>query len=158
VAAVVLLTAAALLLLRSTVDTSPSTVDRPAVAGTTASPRPVPPPPTPPFDGRLGRTPIPGPDRTGSSLSGPLPRTGGPDRQSAARAVDLVLGRFCLEPALYTYTLGPDGTNAVPDWRHVSVLVFSLERGGGAPSLRLSLDWTGTSYRWVGPTRLLVGC
>jgi hypothetical protein len=155
VAAVVLVAAAALALLRSTVDTSPSEVDRPVAA---ASPSPVPPPPAPPFDGGPGRTPIPAPTRAGGQLSGPLPASGGPDRTAAVRAVRLVLGRYCPDPESYAYTLGPDALGRTEDWRRVTVLLFKLERGGTAPSLQLRLSWTGRAYRWTGPDELLKGC
>ncbi|HEV7653606.1 MAG TPA: hypothetical protein VGP36_02565 [Mycobacteriales bacterium] len=149
-AAAVLGAAVALLLVRSTSDRSPSSVDR-----TVAAAAPV---PTPPYDRRPGRTPIAAPVRSGASLSGGLPATGPPARTAAVRAVDLVLGRFCLEPAAYAYTLGPEGVGRAGDWRHVTVLLFRLERGGTDPALRLALDWTGREYRWTGPAELLRGC
>lgn len=157
VAAVVVLAGAALLLLRSTVDTgspgaSRSTVDR-SVAAT-------PPRPTPPFDRLPGRTPIPAPAQTGDGLSGPLPAIGGPDKRAAGVAVGLVLGRFCLDPRRYTFTLTPDGTLGHPDWRHVDVLVFGLDDSGSGPELQLFLDWAGDdrAYRWLGFLNLLDGC
>jgi hypothetical protein len=159
VAAVVVLAAAALPLLRSTVDTgtpgaSRSTVDRSGAATS------LPPRPTPPFDRLPGRTPIPAPAQTGDGLSGPLPAVGGPDERAAGVAVGLVLGRFCLDPRRYTFTLTPDGTTRRPDWRHVDVLVFGLDGSGSGPELRLFLDWAedGRSYRWLGFLTLLDGC
>jgi hypothetical protein len=154
-AAVILVTAAALLLLRSTVDPSPSTVDPPVAAGTPAT---APPRPTPPFDRLPGRTPIPEPAQTGDALSGRLPGTGPLGKSAAGRAVDLVLGRYCADPAVYTYTLGPDTDGRAADWHHVDVAVFSLERSGAGPALRLFLDWAGSSYRWLGFLNLLFGC
>jgi hypothetical protein len=156
-AAVVLVAAAALLLLRSTVDTppsglAPSTVDSPGPAA------PLPPRPTPPFDRLPGRTPIPAPAQTGDGLSGPLPAIGGPDKRAAGVAVDLVLGRYCLDPGRYTFTLDPDHDGTREDFHHVDVLVFRLDGSGNGPDLRLILDWAGRSYRWIGFLNLLDGC
>jgi hypothetical protein len=156
-AAVVLVATAALLLLRSTVDTAPprvprSTVDRAAPVV------PLPPQPTPPYDRRPGRTPIPAPAQTGDGLSGLLPATGGPDRHAADAAVGLVLGRYCLDPAGYAFTLDPDHDGTREDWHHVDVLVFDLQRSYAGPALRLFLDWAGRSYRWLGFLNLLDGC
>jgi hypothetical protein len=156
-AAVVLVTAAALLLLRSTMDTTPSGVAR----STVDNPRPVvplPPRPTPPFDRLPGRTPIPEPAQTGDALSGPLPATGGPDKRAAGAAVDLVLGRYCLDPGGYTFTLDPDHDGTRENYHHVVVLVFRLDGSGSGPDLRLTLDWTGRSYRWLGFLNLRDGC
>jgi hypothetical protein len=157
-AAVVLVAAAALLLLRSTVDSSPSgrarsTVDDPGPAVSS-----LPPPPTPPYDRLPGRTPIPAPAQTGDGLSGPLPATGGPDKRAAVAAVDLVLGRYCLDPGRYTFTLDPDHDGTREDFHHVDVLVFRLDGSGNGPDLRLILDWAGRSYRWIGFLDLLDGC
>ena len=58
----------------------------------------LPPRRTPPYDRLPGRTPIPVPAQTGDGLSGPLPAIGGLDKRAAAAAVDLVLGRYCLDP------------------------------------------------------------
>lgn len=155
VVVVVLAAAAAALLLRSTVDTRPSGVDRPVPAGSPA----VPPRPLPPFDRSPGRTPIPAPTRAGGQLTGALPPpVRGPDRAAAVRAVGLVLGRYCVEPRAYAYTLGSDEPARPEDWRRVIVLLFQLERGGNAPSLQLQLTWTGRAYRWSGPAGLLDGC
>lgn len=156
VAAVVLVAAASLVLLRSTVDTSPSEVDRQVLAG---SPSPAAPRPLPPFDRRPGRVPIPAPARAGGLLTGMLPPAGGgPDRAAAARAVRLVLGRYCVEPRAYAFTLGSTEPARPENWRQVTVLLFLLERGGNAPSLQLQLSWTGRAYRWSGPEELLTGC
>jgi hypothetical protein len=155
-AAVVLVAAAALLLLRSTVDSAPSGVGR----STVDNPGPVslPPRPTPPYDRLPGRTPIPEPAQTGDGLSGPLPAIGGPDKRAAGAAVDLVLGRYCLDPAGYTFTLDPDHDRTREDYHHVDVLVFRLAGSGSGPDLRLILDWAGRSYRWIGFLNLLDGC
>ena len=157
VAAVVLVAAAAVVLLRSTVDTTPSAVARSTVdtPGPTFSP---PPQPKPPYDRRPGRTPIPAPVQTGDGLSGPLPAMAGPDRRAAGTAVDLVLGRYCLEPMRYVFTLEPDRDGTRADWHHVDVLVFDIERSYAGPALRLSLYWVGRSYRWIGFLNLLNGC
>lgn len=156
-AAVVLVAAAALLLLRSAVDTSPSGLGRSTVddPGPTVS---LPPRPTPPYDRRPGRTPIPEPAQTGDGLSGPLPAIGGPDKRAAAAAVYLVLGRYCLDPGGYTFTLDPDHDRTREDYHHVDVLVFRLAGSGSGPDLRLILDWAGRSYRWIGFLNLLDGC
>ncbi len=156
-AVVVLVAAAALVLLRSTVDSPPSgsprsTVDNPGPAVS------LPPRPTPPYDRRPGRTPIPEPAQTGDGLSGPLPATGGPDKRAAAAAVDLVLGRYCLDPGRYTFTLDPDHDGTREDYHHVDVLVFRLDGSGSGPDLRLFLDWAGRSYRWLGFLSLRAGC
>lgn len=155
-AAVLVAAAVAVPLARSTPDPSPSEVDRRAASAAAAVP--VPPLPSPPFDRLPGRVAIPAPARTGGQLSGPLPPTGRPDRTAAARALGLVLGRFCVDPDAYAYTLGPEGIWPAEDWRHVTVLLFKLERGGTAPSLQLRLDWTGRAYRWSGPAELSNGC
>jgi hypothetical protein len=158
VAAVVLVAAAALVLLRSTVDNPPSGwsgVDSTVVAAPTV---PLPPRPIPPYDRRPGRTPIPDPAQTGDALSGPLPAVGGPDKRAAGASVDLVLGRYCLDPGHYTFTLDPDRDGTRADWHHVDVLVFGLGDSGSGPALRLFLDWTGRSYRWLGFLTLLDGC
>ena len=128
-----------------------STVDNPSVV-------PLPPRPTPPYDRLPGRTPIPAPAQTGDGLSGPLPAIGGPDKRAAAAAVYLVLGRYCLDPKRYTFTLDPDHDGSWPDWHHVDVLVFRLDGSGSGPDLRLFLDWAGRSYRWLGFLDLLDGC
>lgn len=155
-AVVVLVAAASLLLLRSTVDTSPAEVNRQVLAG---SPSPTAPRPLPPFDRRPGRVPIPAPARAGSLLTGMLPpAAGGPNRAEAVRAVHLVLGRYCVEPRAYAFTLGSNESARPEDWRQVTVLLFLLERGGNAPSLQLQLSWTGPAYRWSGPEELLDGC
>jgi hypothetical protein len=157
VAAVVLGAAAALLLLRSAVDTSPSGLGRSTVddPGPTVS---LPPRPTPPYDRLPGRTPIPAPAQTGDGLSGPLPAIGGPDKRAAAAAVYLVLGRYCFDPGRYTFTLDPDHDGTREDFHHVDVLVFRLDGSGSGPDLRLILDWAGRSYRWLGFLNLLDGC
>ena len=156
-AAVVLVAAAAVLLLRSTVDTRPSGITRSTVdgIGPTFSP---PPGPKPPYDRRPGRTPIPAPAQTGDGLSGLLPMMTGPDRRAAGTAVDLVLGRYCLEPMRYVFTLDPDHNGTQADWHHVRVLVFDVERSYAGAAMRLFLDWAGPSYRWLGFLNLLDGC
>jgi hypothetical protein len=158
VAAVVLVAAAALVLLRSTVDTSGpgrSVVDATVAAGPTV---PAPPLPTPPYDRLPGRTPIPAPVQTGDGLSGRLPPVGGPDKRAARTAVGLVLGRYCFQPRRYGFTLEPDHDGTRQDWRHVEVLVFRLDAGGAGPYQRLFLDWGGRSYRWLGFLSLRDGC
>jgi len=156
-AAIVLVAAAALLLLKSTVDSPPSGVARSAVDDPSPA-VPLPPQPTPPYDRLPRRTPIPEPAQTGDGLSGPLPAIGGPDKHAAVAAVYLVLGRYCLDPKRYTFTLDPDHDRSRPDWHHVDVLVFRLDGSGSGPDLRLFLDWAGRSYRWLGFLDLLDGC
>ena len=156
-AAVVLVAAAALPFLRSTVDSKPPGATRSTVdgIGPTFSP---PPGPKPPYDRRPGRTPIPAPAQTGDGLSGLLPMMTGPDRRAAGTAVDLVLGRYCLEPMRYVFTLDPDHNGTQADWHHVRVLVFDVERSYAGAAMRLFLDWAGPSYRWLGFLNLLDGC
>jgi hypothetical protein len=158
-AAVLLVAAATLLLFRSTVDSPPSGVARSAVDDRGPA-VPLPPQPTPPYDRLPGRTPIPEPAQTGDGLSGPLPAIGGPDKRAAGAAVDLVLGRYCLEPRRYIYTLEPDRDTSRADWRHVDVLVFRLTDSGSGPAQRIFLDWAedGRSYRWLGFLDILDGC
>jgi hypothetical protein len=154
VAVVVLVTAAvAVPLARSTSDPSPSEVERRAAVSASATPAS-----TPPFDRLPGRTPIPPPVQTGDRLSGTLPETGRPGPVAAMRAIELVLGRFCLDPAAYVYPLGPAAAGVAQDWRHLSVAVFRIERGASTPRLMLTLDWTHVAYSWSGPADLLDGC
>jgi len=114
---------------------------------------PVPPLPTPPFDTLPGRTPIPDPTRTGWAVRGRLPALGGPDEAAAVRAAGLVLGRYCAQPAAYRLTAAPE-----PDWRRVSVLVFTIDRSGDRPRIGLRLSWTGRAYDWAGTPVQLAGC
>ena len=129
-------------------------MDGPVALGTTSGP----PGPTPPYDRRPGRTPIAAPAQTGDGLSGLLPATGGPDKRAAGSAVALVLGRYCLDPSGYTFTVDPDRDGTREDYHHVDVLVFRLDGSGAGPALRLILDWAGRSYRWLGFLTLLDGC
>lgn len=154
-AAVVLVAAAAAVLLaRST--SSPSPTEAARRAALSASPTP-----TPPYDGLPGRTPIPDPAVAGEQLVGDLPAAGlpgPPGRAAAGLAVGLVLGRYCLDPAAYAYPLGSEGAGVDPDWEHLTVAVFRIERGSSTPALMLTLDWTGDHYLWTGPVALLRGC
>jgi hypothetical protein len=157
VAALVLVAAAALVTLRSTGDATPpraapSTVDSPGPAFSR------PPQPRPPYDRRPGRTPIPAPAQTGDGLSGLLPAMAGPDRRAAGTAVDLVLGRYCIDPMRYRFDLDPDHDGTRPDWHHVDVLVYDVDRRNAGVMLRLFLDWAGPTYRWLGFLNLLDGC
>ena len=79
-------------------------------------------------------------------------------RGTRAAAVYLVLGRYCLDPGGYTFTLDPDHDGTREDYHHVDVLVFRLASSGSGPDLRLILDWAGRSYRWLGFLNLLDGC
>jgi hypothetical protein len=115
-------------------------------------------PPKPPYDGQAGRTPIPRPDRVGDRLSGSLPAVGPPSKAAAGRAAELVLGRFCAEPARYSYTLQPDAGLTGAGWEDVRVLIFSLDSSGSGPVQQLVLRWTGPRYRWTGSPTLLAGC
>jgi hypothetical protein len=152
-AAVVLVAALALVLLRATVDPQPRIR---AAAPATASPSPA--GPMAPFDRLPGRTPIPVPAQTRDGLSGPLPVLGGPDRATSVRAVQLVLGRFCAEPQRYVLTLQPDTNGRADDFHHLDVLVTDRELTDSGPAMRLTLDWDGRAYRWLGPLTLLRGC
>jgi hypothetical protein len=152
VAAVVLVAAAALALLQATVRPERRVVDR------AASPTTAPPGPTPPFDTRPGRTPIPAPAQTGDLLSGPLPSTGPPSRDAAARATALVLGRYCADPGRYEFTLDPDADGTHDDFHHLNVLVADRQLTDSGPATWLILDWQRTAYRWLGPLTLAGGC
>lgn len=155
VAVVVLVAAAvAVLLARSGTDPSPAEAARRAAL----SVAPTTPTRSPPYDHDPGRTPIPPPTVAGDRLTGDLPETGPPSRVAADRAVQLVLGRFCLDPAAYAYPLGPEAPGVAQDWRQLTVAVFRIERGSSTPSLMLALSWTGAAYRWSGPADLLAGC
>ena len=151
-AAVVLMAAAAVVLLaRSTSAPSPGEAARRAALSASATP-------SPPYDGRPGRTRIPDPTVVGEQLVGDLPATGSPGRDSASRAVGLVLGRYCLDPAAYAYPLGSESADVAPDWEHLSVAVFRIERGSSTPALMLTLEWSAGHYLWTGPVDLLEGC
>lgn len=152
VGAVVLVAAAALALLQTTVQPEGRVVDR------AASPTAAPAGPTPPFDTRPGRTPIPAPAQTGDLLSGPLPSTGPPSRDAAVRAAALVLGRYCADPRRYVFTLEPDTDGEHDDFHHLDVLVTDRELTDSGPAMRLILDWQRTAYRWLGPLTLAGGC
>lgn len=158
VAAVVLVAAAvAVLFARSGTDPSPAEAARRAALSATPTPTPTP-ARVPPFDHEPGRTPIPPPTRAGDRLTGDLPETGPPSRAAADRAIQLVLGRYCADPAAYAYPLGPEAVGVAQDWRHLTVALFRIERGASTPSLMLTLDRAGSAYRWTGPAGLLTGC
>ena len=101
--------------------------------------------------------PIPEPAQTGDGLSGPLPAIGGPDKRGAGGAVDLVLGRYCLDPGRYTFTLDPDHDGTRADFHHVDVLVFRLDGSGNGPDLRLIRTGYTTAADRLNPRRLLMG-
>jgi hypothetical protein len=151
-AAAALVAVAAVVLVRFALD------DRPP--GRSAAPTPAPAPassasaavPRPPYDTGPGRTPIPAPTQIGDQLSGVMPDLGGPDRAAARRAADLVLGRYCADPARYTFSL--DGG---PDWRQVRIFLVELDRSGG-PVQQWRLVWTGRTYQWIAPVTLAAGC
>jgi hypothetical protein len=157
VGAVVLAAVAALAVLQLTVDPQP----RPRAARPPASAAPTTASgPTPPFDRRPGRTPIPAPAQTGDLLSGPLPAVGGPDRDSARRVAGMIVGRFCSDLSRYKLELEPD-TNVQEhkdDYHHLGVLVTDRELTDSGPAMRLTLDWERGAYRWTGPLTLLNGC
>ena len=102
--------------------------------------------PTGPFDRLPGRTPIPVPTVSAVTVFGRLPATGTePGKETAIRAVQLVLGRYCLRPDRYTITVVPlDG------WMRVGSSVAGLDRGGDGPLIDLTLMWTGEFYEWEG--------
>lgn len=139
----VLVAAAAIAALRS--GTEP--VDAPAADGSAATL------PTPPFDRLPGRVPIPPPTHAGWFVHGTLPAVGPPERASAERSAQLVLGRFCARPERYTLTFAPR-----QDWRSVDVLAFGLDRSGDPPAVRLRLSWIGSSYEWTGAAVQLAAC
>jgi hypothetical protein len=152
VSAAVLAAAAALVLLRLTVDTPRSTVDRPRAATATA------PPPAPSFDRLPGRTLIPDPAQTGDLLSGPLPSIGPPTAASARQAAGLVLGRYCADLDRFTVELRPDTDGAAADYHHLAVLVTDRLYTDSGPAMQLSLDFQDGAYRWLGPLTLMTGC
>lgn len=148
-----LLTAlAALLLLRSTVDTPRSTVDRGVVA------LPTPPPAPPSFDRLPGRTLIPDPAQTGDLLSGPLPSIGPPTAAVARQAVGLVLGRYCAELDRFTVQLLPDTDGPAADYHHLDALVTDRLFTDSGPAMQLTLYYQDRAYRWLGPLTLMRGC
>jgi hypothetical protein len=153
VGAGVLAAVVALLLLRFTLDTPRSTVDRPEPA---AAPVPVAPPPS--FDRLPGRTPIPDPAQTGDLLSGPLPPLGGPTAAVARQAIGLVLGRYCADLDRFTVELVPDTDGAAADYHHLDVLVTDRLYTDSGPAMRLTLDYHERAYRWLGPLTLMRGC
>lgn len=153
VGAAVLVAVLAVVLLRLTAAPAPrSTVDR-AAAATLTPPRP---PPT--FDRLPGRTPIPDPAQTGDLLSGPLPVLGQPTEAVARRAAGLVLGRYCADLSRFTLALEPDTDGRSPDYHHLDVLVTDVLYTDSGPAMRLTLDFDGRAYRWLGPLTLLGGC
>jgi hypothetical protein len=153
VGAVLLVAVLALVLLRLTAAPARrSTVDRAAAATLT------PPPPPPTFDRLPGRTPIPDPAQTGDLLSGPLPVLGQPTEAAARRAVGLVLGRYCADLSRFTVALEPDTDGTAADYHHLDVLVTDLLFTDSGPAMRLTLDFDGQAYRWLGPLTLLHGC
>jgi hypothetical protein len=152
VAAAVLVAAVALVLAWVSLADRPSgrsAVDRTPVPTATAT---IPPAQRPPYDRRPGRTPIPAPTQIGDRLAGTLPEVGGPDRQAAQRAANLVLGRYCAEPSRYTFSLSSDD-----GYHQVTVYLVDLGRSDG-PVQQWGLVWTGASYRWFGPLFLADGC
>lgn len=151
IGAAVLTAVVALVLLRFTAVTPRSTVDR-AVAAET----PVPPPPT--FDRLPGRTPIPDPAQTGDLLSGPLPPIGAPTAAVARTAIGLVLGRYCADLSRFTVMLEPDTDGRAADYHHLDAFVTDVLYTDSGPAMRLTLDYDGRVYRWLGPLTLLRGC
>jgi hypothetical protein len=152
VGAAVLVAVVAFVLLRLTAAPAPrSTVERAAAATVTR-----PPPPT--FDRLPGRTPIPEAAQTGDLLSGPLPVLGQPTEAVARRAAGLVLGRYCADLSRFTVALEPDTDGRSPDYHHLDVLVTDLLYTDSGPAMRLTLDFDGRAYRWLGPLTLLGGC
>jgi hypothetical protein len=149
--AAVLAALVAVVLLRVTVD--PPVRDRPAAAATL-----TPPPPPPTFDRLPGRTPIPDPAQTGDLLSGPLPPIGQPTAAVARQAIGLILGRYCADLTRFTVALEPDTDGTAADYRHLDALVTDLLFTDSGPAMRLTLDYHGRAYTWLGPLTLLRGC
>ncbi len=112
-----------------------------------------------PFDRLPGRTPIPapvllgqaGPD--GQRLRGRLPALGGPDRAAAAASGELVLGRYCVAPAMYALSVVPER-----GWLQVTGFAFRLDRSADPPWVIVHLVWTGRAYAWTGSLSQLYGC
>jgi hypothetical protein len=139
VGAGVLVAAAAVLVLRATADSIvPAGVDLLPVAGQSWDR------PAGSFDQLPGRTPIPEATMEVDRVSGELPPSDRPDDAAALRAVQLVLGRYCLRPDGYELTLAPlDG------WLSLGALAVRWDRGDRS-LIDISLIWTGRSYRWAG--------
>ena len=150
-AAAVLVVAAALALLQVTVRPERRSAGRAAGASPTQLP-------TPPFDHRPGRTPIPAPVQTGDRLSGSLPVTGPPGRDAAGRAAGLVLGRYCSDLSRYAFTVEPYADDRSIDFQHVQVVVVDRVLTDSGTYMELALDWDGSAYRWFGPLTLVNGC
>lgn len=112
-----------------------------------------------PFDRLPGRTPIPAPVLLGyvgqdsQLMRGRLPAIGGPDRTAAAASGELVLGRYCLEPAMYALSVVPER-----GWRQVTGFAFRLDRSADPPWVIVHLVWTGRAYVWTGSLSQLYGC
>ena len=135
----VLVAAAAVLVLRAAADPIvPPVADLPPVAGQWLDR------PAGLFDHLPGRTPIPAATVAVDRVSGELPPFDRPDDASALKAVQLVLGRYCLQPDGYELTLAPlDG------WLSLGALAVRWDRGDRS-LIDISLIWTGRSYRWAG--------
>ena len=152
--AVVLVAAAALALLQVTVHPERRLADRAASQTPTASPFP-----TPPFDHRPGRTPIPRPRRRPATCCRPTAGHRRPGPASATRAANLVLGRYCADPTRYGLTMEPitngPSHRLPPASAWWSSIACSPTRG---TEMLLSLAWEGHAYRWFGPLALSRGC
>jgi len=112
-----------------------------------------------PFDLLPGRTRIPAPvllghlGRDSQLLRGRLPAIGGPGRTAAAASGELVLGRYCLEPTMYAFSVVPER-----GWRQVTGFAFRLDRSADPPWVIVHLVWTGRAYVWTGSLSQLYGC
>jgi hypothetical protein len=112
-----------------------------------------------PFDRLPGRTPIPAPvllghvGQDGQLVRGRLPAIGGPDRTTAAASGELVLGRYCVEPAMYALSVVPDR-----GWRQVTGFAFRMDRSADPPWVIVHLAWTGRAYVWTGSLSQLHAC
>jgi len=134
----------------------------PPRADTAAAPAPRPRaqyrvlPPPPPYDRLPGRTPIPRPRLVGpdwQTVRGRLPAVGGPGRPAAQQAAELVVGRYCREPAGLAAEVTP-----APGWTWVTARVFSIARSNNPPVVTFRLIWTGGSYDWTGSYGELLSC
>lgn len=113
----------------------------------------------PPFDRLPGRTPIPLPSpvrgaRDAAAVGGPLPATGTPPGEEAARAAArLVVGRYCRFPEAYRV----QPTSGAP-WRDLTVLVLGQVYNGPRLVATLRLRWTGDAYAWQGSETEFATC
>jgi hypothetical protein len=158
VSAAVLLAVAALAALRASLPEQAA----PSATAISAAPRVLPYGELggPPYDTLPSRTPIPVPSlvsEDGQTVGGELPLFApAPSEQAARIAVELVLGRYCRQPAAHLIEL-EQGVGE--SWRSVTAVVsqarFPLSYW---PVITLHLTFTGYTYRWRGSLAELRAC